>query len=129
MVVFIGDQVPDSKPTVVRVKDKLAVVDRKVNIQFVFNILFSLGNFAAISELPTTLMEKHIDFWPAFLMPTCVMGLCMVALLICNRSLVKLPPQGNVLTHASQVLVKACRSNFKLSAACPVEGTDNPKIT
>lgn len=129
MVVFIGDQVPDTKPTVVRVKDKLAVVDRKVTIQFVFNVLFWLGNFAAISELPTTLMEKHIDFWPAFLMPTCVMGFCMVALLICNRGLIKLPPQGNVLTQATQVLVKACRSNFKLSAASPVDDKDDPKVT
>ncbi|KAL1596498.1 peptide transporter ptr2 [Paraconiothyrium brasiliense] len=129
MVVFIGDQVPESKPTVVCIKDKLVVVDRKVTIQFVFNALFWLGNIAAIAELPTTLMEKHIDFWPAFLMPTCVMGFCVAALLICKKSLIKLPPQGNVLTEAFQVLLIACRSNFNLSAADPMNTAHNRKIT
>lgn len=119
MVVFIGDQVPDTKPTVVRVKDKLAVVDRKVTIQFLFNVLFWLGNLAAMSMLPTTLLEKHVGFWVAFLMPTCIMALCVAALLICNKSLVKLPPQGNALSQAYRVLLIACRSGFRLSAADP----------
>jgi POT family proton-dependent oligopeptide transporter len=125
MVVFIGDQVPDPKPTIVRVNNKMAVISSKATIQFVFNALYWLGNVAALAELPTTLMEKHIDFWPAFLMPTCVMTLGITPLLIWNKSLVKLPPQRNVLTHAFHVLLIACRSRFHLSAADPSINAQN----
>ncbi|KAI1457796.1 hypothetical protein F4805DRAFT_474895 [Annulohypoxylon moriforme] len=76
-------------------------------------------NIAALSSIPTTLMEKHIDFWAAYLLPTCILVVSIVPVLTYHKRLVKPPPQGNVIPHVGQVLVIAWRSRFQLSSAYP----------
>jgi POT family proton-dependent oligopeptide transporter len=39
-------------------------------------------NVAALSSIPTTLLEKHIDFWAAYLLPTCIFALSVIPVLV-----------------------------------------------
>ncbi|KAI5923269.1 MFS general substrate transporter [Camillea tinctor] len=120
MYPFIADQIPITKPQVKRnKKGELIVTDRKLTIQYAFNGYYWMVNIAALSSIPTTLMEKHIGFWPTYLLPTCVLVIFIIPVILWNRQLVKLSPEGNVLPHAGHVLLIAWRSRFRLSAADP----------
>ncbi|KAG9236197.1 POT family-domain-containing protein [Amylocarpus encephaloides] len=120
MYPFIGDQIPEENPKVKRnQKGELVVIDRKLAIQYVFNGYYWMSNIAALFIIPATLVEKHIGFWACYLLPTCVLIVAVIPVLIWNRRLIKLPPQGNVLPQTSKVLAIAIRSHFHLSAASP----------
>ncbi|KAI1502422.1 MFS general substrate transporter [Biscogniauxia marginata] len=112
--------IPNTQPQVKRnKKGELVVTDRKLAIQCVFNGYYWMVNVAALSSIPTTLIEKHVDFWAAYLLPTCILVISIIPVFLWNKRLVKLPPQGNVLPHAGHVLLIAWRSRFRLSAADP----------
>ncbi|KAF2794545.1 oligopeptide transporter [Melanomma pulvis-pyrius CBS 109.77] len=120
MYPFIGDQIPDRPPRVkMNKKGELVVTDRQLAIQYTFNGFYWMVNIASLSSIPTTLMEKHIDFWAAYLLPTLILAIAVLPVILWNKRLVKLPPQGNILPHASRVIWIACRSNFRLDAANP----------
>ncbi|KAJ2992808.1 hypothetical protein NUW58_g755 [Xylaria curta] len=120
MYPLIADQLPESRPKVKTNKDgTLVVTDRKLAIQHVFNGYYWMVNIAALSSIPTTLLEKHVGFWAAYLLPTGILILASIPVLLWNEKIVKLPPEGNALPQAGKILVYACRARFRLSAADP----------
>ncbi|KAI0403901.1 MFS general substrate transporter [Xylaria palmicola] len=120
MYPLIGDQIPESTPKVKRSKGgQLVVTDRKLTIQYVFNGYYWMVNIAALSSIATTLVEKNVDFWAAYLLATGIFLLGIIPVLVWSRHLVKPMPDGNTLSHTGQVLSIACRSGFRLSAADP----------
>ncbi|OTA98393.1 hypothetical protein M426DRAFT_326018 [Hypoxylon sp. CI-4A] len=120
MYAFIGDQIPETRPIVKRNKrGELVVTDRKLSIQYVFNGYYWMANIASLSSIPTTFMEKYIDFWAAYLLPTALLIVAVIPVIFWNKKLVKPLPQGNILPQAGRVVLIACRSGFKLSAADP----------
>ncbi|KAI1073902.1 MFS general substrate transporter [Whalleya microplaca] len=115
-----ADQIPDATPKVKRnKKGELFVTDRMLTIQYVFSGYYWMVNVASLSSIPTTLMEKHIDFWAAYLLPTCILVVAVIPVTIWNKRLIKLSPQGNALPQAGQIFLITCRSRFRLSAANP----------
>jgi POT family proton-dependent oligopeptide transporter len=119
MFVFIGDQIPDAKLVIRKIrKGNLVVVDREMTIQFVFNTYFWATNLASLSMIGTTLMER-VSFWSAYLMPTGVLAISIIPLLLWSSRLTRPPLQENVLPKALRVAVIACRNGFRLSAADP----------
>lgn len=95
-------------------------------------------NIAALSSIPTTLMERHIGFWAAYLLLTCIFVVAVILVIFWNsrlgglnelkidwpvppKCIVKLPPQRNVLPHTSQVLLIACRSHYPSSTRSDVD--------
>ncbi|KAF2756444.1 MFS general substrate transporter [Pseudovirgaria hyperparasitica] len=120
MYPFIGDQVPEEKPMVTLKKGRLVVIDRKTTIQYVFNVYYWMVNITTLAGIiPSTFLEKHIDFWAAYLMPTCILALSVVPVLLWNKSLMKTEPKGNVMTKVFHIFAIAIRNNFRLSAASP----------
>ncbi|KAI0387566.1 oligopeptide transporter [Hypomontagnella monticulosa] len=117
---FLGDQIPEKTPQVIRdKKGELVVTDPKLTIQFVFNYFYWMVNIAALATLATTSMEKNIGFWAAYLLPLCFLSASIVPFILWNGRLNKLPAQGNVLPHATKVLFLATRSGLHLTAADP----------
>ncbi|KAI1129717.1 MFS general substrate transporter [Nemania abortiva] len=120
MYPLIGDQIPETSPKVKRKKGgELVVTDRKLTIQYVFNGYYWMVNIAALSSIATTLVEKHVDFWAAYLLATGIFLLGIIPVLLWSRHLVKPLPDDNALSQTGQVLLIACRSGFRLSAADP----------
>ncbi|KAI0814711.1 MFS general substrate transporter [Xylaria sp. FL0064] len=120
ILVGAGDQIPETSPKVKRKKDgQLIVTDRKLTIQYVFHGYYWMVNIAALSSIATTLVEKHVDFWAAYLLATGIFLLGIIPVLLWSRHLVKPVPSHNALSQTGQVLLIACRSGFRLSAADP----------
>ncbi|KAI0380512.1 hypothetical protein F5Y04DRAFT_281905 [Hypomontagnella monticulosa] len=88
MYPFIGDQIADSHPKLKRnKKGDLVVTDRKLTVQYVFNGYYWMVNIASLSSIPTTLLEKYIDFWAAYLLPTCILVIAVFPVIFWNRRL------------------------------------------
>ncbi|KAJ8132569.1 hypothetical protein O1611_g1054 [Lasiodiplodia mahajangana] len=114
------DQIPTTGPQVKRSKNgTLVVTNRQLAVQYVFNGYYWMVNIAALSSIPTTLLEKHVGFWAANLLPTAVLAVSSVPALLWHKKLVKLPPQANALPDAGKIMLYACRAQFHLSAAEP----------
>jgi POT family proton-dependent oligopeptide transporter len=44
------------------------VADRQLTVQFITNMFFWLTNVAALSSVPSTFIETHVDFWASNLL-------------------------------------------------------------
>ncbi|KAI0875766.1 MFS general substrate transporter [Hypoxylon argillaceum] len=120
MYPLIGDQVPETAPKVKRKTDgQLVVTDRKLTIQFLFNGYYWMVNIAALSSIATTLVEKHVDFWVAYLLAVGLFVLGIIPVLLWSRHLLKPVPDDKALSQTGEVLLIACKSGFRLSAADP----------
>ncbi|KAI8946014.1 MFS general substrate transporter [Xylaria longipes] len=120
MYPLIGDQIPETSSKVKRKKGgQLVVTDRKLTIQYVFHGYYWMVNIAPLSSIATTLVEKHVDFWAAYLLATSIFLLGIIPVLLWSGHLIKPLPDDNALSHTGQVLLIACRSGFRLSAADP----------
>ncbi|RWA11501.1 hypothetical protein EKO27_g3599 [Xylaria grammica] len=100
MYPLIGDQIPESTPKVKRRGSQLVVTDRKLTIQYVFNGYYWMVNIAALSSIATTLVEKHVDFWAAYLLATGIFLLGIIPVLVWSRHIVKPLPDGFRLSAA-----------------------------
>ncbi|KAI0909407.1 oligopeptide transporter [Ustulina deusta] len=117
---FIADQIPTTRSQVKRGSNgTLVVTDRQLAVQYVFNGYYWMVNIAALSSIPTTLLEKHTGFWAAYLLPTAILIIASIPAIVWHKKLVKVPPQANALPHAGKILIYACRARFHLSAAEP----------
>ncbi|CAH0051184.1 unnamed protein product [Clonostachys solani] len=120
MYPFIADQIPDEKPMVRRNKNgQLVVTERQLAVQYVFNGYYWMVNVGSLVTIATTLIERHVDFWLAFLLPTVIFVITIFPAIWWHKRIVKLPPEGNVLPQATKVLLLASVSGFRLSAASP----------
>ncbi|KAH7320641.1 oligopeptide transporter [Stachybotrys elegans] len=121
MYPFIADQIPEHEPRVKRnKKGELVVTERQLSVQYVFNGYYWMVNVASMAIIATTLLERHVGFWLAFLVPTGILFVTIIPVIVLHRRLVKLPPEGNILIQAGQVIMIACRSKFRLDAADPM---------
>ncbi|KAI0390278.1 oligopeptide transporter [Xylariaceae sp. FL0594] len=117
---IIADQIPDTRPEVVKNnKGVLVVIDRKLTIQYVYNAYYWMVNVASLSTIATTLLEKHVGFWAAYLLPTAVLVISCLPLIFWKQKLVKAPPQPTALPNIGRILLCACRERLHLSGADP----------
>ncbi|KAH8588490.1 POT family-domain-containing protein [Bisporella sp. PMI_857] len=117
---FLGDQYVQNIPQLTRRKNgEMAIVDRTLTLQLIYNIFYWFTNVAAMSTVATTFLEKEFDFWLSYLMGTISLCITLAIFAFTSSKLVRIPPQGNVLPKATKVLVRSCKSGFKLSNAKP----------
>ncbi|KAI9679130.1 MAG: hypothetical protein M1822_007340 [Bathelium mastoideum] len=117
---FIADQYPNLVPQVIKTrKGGLAVADRTLTIQYVYNAFYWFTNIAGLASVATTLLEKKKGFWAAYLLPMCFLWVAVVLLMVYRKRFVKLAPQGNILPMAAKVLACAVRNDFQLENTRP----------
>lgn len=46
-------------------------------------------NIAALSSIPTTLLEKHTGFWAAYLLPTAILIIASIPAIVWHKKLGK----------------------------------------
>ncbi|KXT10308.1 hypothetical protein AC579_1120 [Pseudocercospora musae] len=101
---FLGDQCPHHESRVVERPDGTReVVDYRLTLQFMYNIFYGITNFACLSIVPSTFLERATGFWAAYLLATA----CTFHIL----------PGDNILVPMSKVLSCAIRNGFDLSRA------------
>ncbi|KAF7185110.1 putative peptide transporter ptr2 [Pseudocercospora fuligena] len=115
---FLGDQCSQHESRVVEKPDgNREVVDYRLTLQFMYNVFYGITNFACLSIIPSTFLERTTGFWAAYLLATACTCTGLVLLLATSHRLVKILPGDNILVPMSKVLSCAARNGFNLSRA------------
>ncbi|GAB7321934.1 hypothetical protein MBLNU13_g03002t2 [Cladosporium sp. NU13] len=97
------------------------IVDREATVEYAFNVYYWCVNIGAQAIVASTLLEKNIGFWVAFLICTCATFLGFTLLYLGRNHFVNLPPDGSILPSAWKVIYIAVENRFRLDAARPEE--------
>ncbi|KAJ7026811.1 oligopeptide transporter [Mycena alexandri] len=120
---FMGDQCADSSPTGMRLsktsRGETVVVVDSLTLQRCYSIYYLCVNVGSLSGVATTLMEKYIDFWAAFLLPFCSIWIVLAVLFLGRTKFVKPPAKGTILPQAMKALWLGLQGGFKMDAALP----------
>ncbi|KAM5436873.1 peptide transporter ptr2 [Microsporum canis] len=117
---FIADQYTETKMRVRVTKSGQRVVeDPEMTIQYIYNVYYWMVNFGSLGSIATTLMEKYIGYWSAYLLDLCAVILCVVIIQLARSKFVHPPAQGSILPHAARCLWYAAQGGFDLDAALP----------
>ncbi|KAF7335165.1 POT family-domain-containing protein [Mycena sanguinolenta] len=118
---FIADQCANT-PTmhVVRTSSgERVIVDQALTLQRIYSIYYWCGNVGSLSGVATTLLERHVDFWAAFLLPACSIWVALALLILGRAQFVERPAKGTILPQAMRALWCGVRGGFKMDAALP----------
>ncbi|OQE63935.1 hypothetical protein PENNAL_c0236G03047 [Penicillium nalgiovense] len=117
---FIADQYTESDMRIRTNKQGQKVVeDRELTIQYIYNVYYWMVNVGSLGSVATTLMEKYIGFWSAYLLDLCAVALCVLVVQVARPKFVHPPIQGSKLPLAARCLWCAAKGGFKLDAALP----------
>ncbi|ORX90763.1 POT family-domain-containing protein [Clohesyomyces aquaticus] len=117
---FIADQYTETQPKLKTIKSgERVVTDRALTVQYIYNLLFWVGNVGSLSWFATTALELHVSFWAAYLLPFFGISISMIVLLLGSKWYVKAPQNGNVLPKVANILIHAARDRFKMAHARP----------
>ncbi|KAL7931302.1 PTR2 domain-containing protein [Trichoderma chlorosporum] len=114
---FVIDQYPDTPEIVVRRDGNTeAIPDRKLTIQYIYNISYWLTNIGTLSGLATTSLENRIGFWAAYLLPLCSFTLVVAGLLVGRTHFVRRQEKRHTLAAAYHALWCALLAGFSLES-------------
>ncbi|KAJ6597790.1 POT family-domain-containing protein [Mycena vulgaris] len=126
---FMADQCADTSPTGMRItttsKGERVIVDQAITLQNIYTIFYWCSNVGSLSGVATTLIEKYIDFWAAFLLPFCSLWVALAVLILGRSKLGKFflcfkpPAKGTILPQAMKAFWLGVRGGFNMDAALP----------
>ncbi|KAJ7692895.1 oligopeptide transporter [Mycena rosella] len=123
MAPILADQCADTSPTGMSIrtnsKGERVIVDQALTLQQIYTIFYWCVNVGSLSGVATTLMEKYIDFWAAFLLPFCSLWVALAVLIMGRSKFVKPPAKGTILPQAMKAFWLGIRGGFKMDAALP----------
>jgi POT family proton-dependent oligopeptide transporter len=120
MVPFIADQYTEEKPKFKTLKSGEEVVtDRRLTLQYIYNLYFWVGNLGSLSWFATVYIELHSGFTGAYALCLGCMVIAAIMLIFGQRWYIKTPHEGNVLPAAAKIITCACRNGFKMAHAHP----------
>ncbi|KAJ7482017.1 peptide transporter PTR2-A [Mycena latifolia] len=120
---FMADQCADDSAAGLTIKTtskgERVIVDPEITLQKIYTIFYWCVNVGSLSGVATTLMEKYIDFWAAFLLPFCSLWVALIVLVLGRNKFVKPPAKGTILPQAMRAFWLGIRGGFKMDAALP----------
>ncbi|EAW17061.1 oligopeptide transporter [Aspergillus fischeri NRRL 181] len=117
---FIAEQYTETTPKVKVLKNgRKVITDRELTIQYIYNLYYWMVNIGGLSALTTTILEKYVGYWAAYLVPLCMMALSVVPLLAWQHIFVRRPPSGSVLPQAGRAMLYGFREGFQMDGAKP----------
>ncbi|KAF4151947.1 hypothetical protein CNMCM6069_002802 [Aspergillus lentulus] len=117
---FIAEQYTEAIPKIKVLKNRRKVItDRALTIQYIYNVYYWMVNIGGLSALITTILEKYVGYWVAYLLPLCMMALSIVPLLAWRHTFVRRPPSGSVLPQAGRAMLYGIREGFEMDGAKP----------
>ncbi|KAE8365509.1 hypothetical protein BDV27DRAFT_156798 [Aspergillus caelatus] len=117
---LIVEQHTEITPKVKVLKNGQKVItDRGLTVQGIYNVYYWVVNVRGLSALITTILEKYVGYWVAYLVPLCAVALSIVPLLVWRHTFVRRPPSGSVLPQAIRAMVYGIREGFQMDEAKP----------
>ncbi|KAF1848188.1 DNA repair helicase [Cucurbitaria berberidis CBS 394.84] len=130
---LVAEQVRSTKPFVKTLRSgKQVIVDPEVTVQRVYMVFYMCINLGSISAIATTMLELHVGFWSAYLLPLLMFCVGYVVLVTGKKRYVIKPPQGGVIGNCFRALWIAARSGGDLDKAKPSSqehGIGKSKVT
>ncbi|KAJ6617094.1 oligopeptide transporter [Mycena sp. CBHHK59/15] len=118
---FMADQCVAAAPLRIHTtpKGERVIVDQDITIQNVYTIFYWCVNVGSLSGVATTLLEKYVGFWAAFLLPFCSLWAAVAVLVLGRTRFIKPPAQGTILPKAMTAFWLGVRGGFNMDAALP----------
>ncbi|KAH1940165.1 hypothetical protein KXW88_004170 [Aspergillus fumigatus] len=88
-------------------------------------VTIQMVNVSSLGSIATTLMERYIGFWSAYLLDLCAVMIAVVVVHLAKPKFVRPVAQASVLPHAARCLWYAARGGFSLDAARPEYQLEN----
>ncbi|CAO2654544.1 Nn.00g112770.m01.CDS01 [Neocucurbitaria sp. VM-36] len=115
---MIAEQVRSTKPFVKTCKNgKQVIVDPEVTVQRIYMVFYMCINVGSISAIATTMLELHVGFWSAYLLPLIMFCVGYLVLVTGKTKYVIKPPQGGVIGDCFRALWIAIRNGGDLNKA------------
>ncbi|EUC46616.1 hypothetical protein COCMIDRAFT_35728 [Bipolaris oryzae ATCC 44560] len=115
---LIAEQVRSNKPFVRTLPSgKKVIVDPELTVQRIYMVFYMCINVGSISAIATTMLELHVGFWSAYLLPLIMFCVGYVILVRGKKQYIIKPPQGGVIGNCFRALYIAARNGGDLSKA------------
>jgi chromosome transmission fidelity protein 1 len=117
---LIAEQVRSTRPFVeTRKGGERVIVDPELTVQRIYMIYYLCINLGSVSAIATTMLELHVGFWSAYLLPFIMFCVGFAVLVWGKDRYVIKPPQGGVIGSCFRALWMAARNGFDLDKARP----------
>ncbi|KAF2848299.1 peptide transporter-like protein PTR2 [Plenodomus tracheiphilus IPT5] len=117
---LIAEQVRSTKPFVKTLRSgKQVLVAPELTVQRVYMMFYVCINLGSVSAIATTMLELHVGFWSAYLLPFIMFCVGFVVLVRGKKQYIIRPPQGGVIGNCFRALWIASRNGGDLDAAKP----------
>ncbi|RAR09093.1 peptide transporter ptr2-a [Stemphylium lycopersici] len=115
---LIAEQVRSNKPFVKTLPSgKQVIVDPEITVQRIYMVFYMCINVGSISAIATTMLELHVGFWSAYLLPLIMFCVGYVVLVRGKKQYIIKPPQGGVIGDCFRALYIAARNGGDLNEA------------
>ncbi|EUC39179.1 hypothetical protein COCCADRAFT_31902 [Bipolaris zeicola 26-R-13] len=115
---LIAEQVRSNRPFVKTLPSgKKVVVDPELTVQRIYMVFYMCINVGSISAIATTMLELHVGFWGAYLLPLIMFCVGYVILVRGKKQYIIKPPQGGVIGNCFRALYIAARNGGDLNKA------------
>jgi dipeptide/tripeptide permease len=106
------------------------IIDPEITVQRIYMIYYMCINVGSVSAIATTLLELHVGYWSAYLLPLIMFCIGYAVLIRGKDRYVIKPPQGGVIGSCFRALWIAARNGFDIENARPsVQGTHSHTIS
>ncbi|KAF2834986.1 di/tri peptide transporter 2, partial [Patellaria atrata CBS 101060] len=95
------------------------IVDPDLTVQRIYMVFYMCINIGSLAPVATTLLERNVGFWSAFLVPLIVFLAGFSVLVGGRKKYIVSPPTGSIITHCFKALWIACKNGGNLTAAKP----------
>lgn len=117
---LIAEQVRSTNAFVKTLRSgKQVIVDPDITVQRVYMVFYLCINLGSVSAIATTMLELHVGFWSAFLLPLAMFCVGYVVLVRGRKQYIIKPPQGGVIGNCFRALWIASRNGGDLNKAKP----------
>lgn len=117
---LIAEQVRSTNAFVKTGRDgKQVIVDPEITVQRIYMIYYMCINVGSVSAIATTLLELHVGFWSAYLLPLLMFCVGYAVLVWGKDRYIIKPPQGGVIGSCFRALWIAARNGFNIDEARP----------
>jgi dipeptide/tripeptide permease len=115
---LIAEQVRSTKPFVKTLASgKQVIVDPEITVQRIYMVFYMCINVGSISAIATTMLELHVGFWSAYLLPLIMFGVGYAVLVSGKKRYIIKPPQGGVIGNCFRALWIAARNGGNIDKA------------
>ncbi|KAI8068315.1 POT family-domain-containing protein [Gongronella butleri] len=107
---LVAEQYPVNQPFVRTTSTgERVIVTPQATYQRIFNMFYLGINCGSLASIATTLLEKNVGFWAAYLLPTCVFIPGIILVVLGKRFYIITAPRGSIFVEVWHAL----RLSFK----------------